>query len=69
MDRLSEGVPVWRPRPLTKFKPRPGAVPVAEWHRLQQQREREDILKKSMAVFVLFPMGWLLLSLWLLAGQ
>lgn len=69
MDRLRERVPVYRPRPLSNFNTGPGAVPASEWRRRQDRRERDEIVRKSVATFIFFPLGWLVLSLLLLAGQ
>jgi hypothetical protein len=69
MDRLKERTAVWRPRPLTKYKQRPGAIPVAEWHAAQQRAEFNDMTRRLVWGVISVPAIWLVLSLWLLAGQ
>jgi len=69
MERLRERTPVWRPRPLTRYQRRPGAVSEVVWLAQQRRREADEMLRKALIGVVAFPVIWLVLSLWLLVGQ
>lgn len=69
MERLRERTPVWRPRPLTKYAQRPGAVPESAWHAAQQRKQLDELTRSLVYAAISLPAIWLLVSLMWTAGS
>lgn len=70
MDRLTEArVPVYRPRALTKYPIKPGAVSQADWDARKRRKEFNEMTRAVVFGVLLFPIFYFSLVTVLLLGH